>query len=194
MKETRETVITLESWSRAERLLLRFLGTVAFMFLAMLSAQVRIPLPFTPVPMTLQTFVAPLAGGFLGAACGSISMLMYLAFGLLGAPVFAQAAGGWQFFYSPTAGFLAGMVLAAWVMGRARNAARSNLQLLAALIGSHLLIFACGILGFMMNTGAGWNDAFAKAVAPFLFGDAIKITASYLVLISYYRFRKAARS
>lgn len=190
MKASNETAIHPGSWSRTELLLLKFLGTAAFAVLAILSAQVRIPLPFTPVPMTLQTFVAPLAGGFLGATCGSISMLLYLAIGLAGAPVFAQASGGWQFLYAPTAGFLVGMVFAAAVVGRAKDSNKGNVMLLAALVAASILIYICGTLGFMLNTGAGWNEAFAKAVAPFLVGDTIKIAASYLLLVSYNHFRK----
>lgn len=190
MSEPNEATIQSGSWSRTEVLIIKFLGTVAFAFLTILSAQVRIPLPFTPVPMTLQTFVAPLAGGFLGAGWGSASMLLYLALGLIGGPVFAQASGGLQFLYAPTAGFVIGMILAAAIVGLARDRKKNNVVLFAALVASHVVIFVCGTLGFMVNTGAGWNEAFAKAVAPFLVGDSLKIVASYLILISYNHFRK----
>lgn len=189
MRESIEPILE-SGWSRTEILLLKILGTAAFAFLTILSAQIRIPLPFTPVPMTLQTFVAPLAGGFLGAALGSGSMLLYLALGLLGAPVFAQATGGWEFVYAPTSGFLAGMILAAFVVGLVREKTKSRGMLLAGLVTAHVLIFACGISGFMMVLNTGFQEAFAKAVAPFLLGDVLKITASFLILISYDQLRK----
>jgi biotin transport system substrate-specific component len=192
MKENAQALQT-ESWTRTEVYLLRFLGTAAFLFLMVLSAQVRIPLPFTPVPMTLQTFVAPLAGGFLGAFCGTASIALYLALGLAGIPVFAQATGGMQFFYAPTAGFLFGLVIAAAMVGWARDTRKSNPVLLISLIASHLVIYACGVAGFMVNTGVTWNEAFTKAVAPFVFGDILKLVASYFVLLSFNHFRKVTK-
>ena len=167
------------------------LGMWAFAFLTVLSAQVRIPLPFTPVPMTLQTFIVPLAGGFLGAGWGSASILLYVLLGLLGFPVFAGAATGSQMFVAPTAGFLVGFVAAAAIVGIARDRKFNNLQMLLALIVSHVVILAFGYAGFLITTNATPQEAFAKAVLPFLAGDVLKIAASYLVLFSYIKFRKA---
>lgn len=181
------------SWSKTEIAVLRLLGTIAFTFLTVLSAQLRIPLPFTPVPMTLQTFIVPLAGGFLGTLCGTASIGLYMILGLIGMPVFAAATGGLGFFYGPTVGFLFGLVLAPAVVGWARDSRKGNLGLLIALIIAHFVIYLCGLTGFVWNTGASWSEGFAKAVAPFLPGDLLKITASYLVLLSYNHFRKIAR-
>ena len=193
MSEATRQSVHSGTWSRTELLLLKLLGTAAFTLLAVLSAHVRIPLPYTPVPMTLQTLIAPLVGGFLGAAFGSISMLLYVALGLLGAPVFAHATGGWQFLYAPTAGFLIGMIGAAWIMGLAHDRRMGNAGLIAMLFASNVLLFACGYLGFMWATHAGPQEAFTKAVAPFLVGDALKLTASYLALVSYNQLRKGTR-
>src|SRR2546427_3722173 len=88
------------------RAIAKVIGTLAFTLLTIVSAHIRIPLPFTPVPMTLQTFVVPLAGGFLGAAFGSLSMALYLALGMIGLNVFASAAPGLSFYLSPTSGYL----------------------------------------------------------------------------------------
>src|SRR5687767_14865402 len=114
MMNSRENVqnisIRTEGWSKSERFLLHSLGAVAFALLTVLSA-IRIPLPFTPVPMTLQTFIVPLSGGFLGAIWGGIAMIIYLGLGLLGLNVFASAGTGFSMFLAPTAGYLIGFPL-----------------------------------------------------------------------------------
>lgn len=192
MKNTGQMTVSSGSWSKTEINVLKFLGTFAFTVLMVLAAQLRIPLWFTPVPMTLQTFVAPLAGGFLGILCGTASIGLYLVLGLIGMPVFAESTGGWGFFYGPTVGFLFGLVIAPAIVGWARDSRKGNLGLLVALIAAHMVIYACGLTGFIWNTGASWSEGFAKAIVPFLPGDVLKISASYLVLVSYNHIRKIA--
>jgi biotin transport system substrate-specific component len=179
-----ELAVQARSWSKTEGIALRALGAIALACLTILGAQVRIPLPFTPVPMTLQTFVVPLAGGFLGTFWGGASMLLYLVLGLTGLNVFAAASTGLGFFLAPTAGYLIGYFFAATLVGFTRDHFRSNGILLAALILSHIVIYSCGVLGLSWNAGMTGPEAFAKGVAPFLVGDTIKIAASYLVLLS----------
>src|SRR5215471_15708351 len=115
-----QLVLKARTWSKSEKNLLYFSGAILFALLTVLSA-VRIPLPFTPVPMTLQTFVVPLAGGFLGAAWGFASMLLYLFLGLFGFASFAAASNGLAFFASPTAGYLLAYPLVAFLIGRAQR-------------------------------------------------------------------------
>jgi biotin transport system substrate-specific component len=174
--------LVLSQSTISNRTLTKLIGTLAFTLLTIVSAHIRIPLPFTPVPMTLQTFVVPLAGGFLGVAFGSLSMLLYLALGLLGLNVFASATPGLALYLSPTAGYLIAYVFAAAIVGAARNS-RSWLLFLA-IVSSHVFIFVCGVLGLMWNASMTLPEAFAKGVAPFVVGDALKIVASFLVLIS----------
>ena len=180
-----EATFRVDGWNKAEGIALKAFGAIAFACLTILSAQIRIPLPFTPVPMTLQTFVVPLAGGFLGTLWGGASMLLYLGLGIVGLNVFASASGGLEFFLAPTAGYLVGYFFAATLVGLARDLSRSNLLLLAALVLSHIVIFVCGVVGLVWNAGMSGAEAFTKGVAPFLVGDSIKITASFLVLLSY---------
>lgn len=171
------------SQTRVEhRAITKIVGTLAFTLLTIASAHIRIPLPFTPVPMTLQTFVVPLAGGFLGVAWGSLSMALYLALGMIGLNVFASAAPGMSFYLSPTAGYLIGYVFAAAIVGMFRNSSKALLFL--AVILSHIVIFVCGVFGLMWNLNLALPVAFAKGVAPFIVGDSLKIVASFLVLIS----------
>jgi biotin transport system substrate-specific component len=185
-----EALVRIQSWSRAEKLLLKSFAAALFAFLTVLAAEVRIPLPFTPIPMTLQTFIAPLAGGFLGAIWGAGSMLLYMALGIAGLNVFAAASGGIDFFLAPSAGYVFGFVLSAFILGFVQNRTTNNSYTLIALIVSHVVIFTCGVAGLMWNAQMTASEAFAKGVAPFLIGDLFKISASFVVLASYNHLRR----
>ena len=186
-----QSAVRLEGWSSSERITLKATGAAVFAFLTILSAQIRIPLPFTPIPMTLQTFIVPLAGGFLGATWGSASMLLYLVLGVAGMNVFAAASPGLDFFLAPSAGYLAGFVLAAALVGWTNDRTQRALPLFLALFFSHVIIFTCGVSGLMLNAGMDLHAALQKGLYPFLIGDAIKTVASFLVLLSYSSFRKS---
>jgi biotin transport system substrate-specific component len=85
--------------------------------LVALMAQVSVPLPFSPVPITGQTFAVLLVGAALGAKRGSASLLLYLLEGAAGLPVFAGGGAGPATFLGPTGGYLIGFVAAAWLVG-----------------------------------------------------------------------------
>lgn len=180
-----EAISVRTDWKFSDAIFLKIAGSFAVVLLTILSAQIRIPLPFTPVPMTLQTLVAPLAGAFLGAAWGAASMLVYLLLGIVGLNVFASASSGITFFAEPTAGYVLGFIAAAVILGYARERNSSRLRLLIALLISHLSIFMLGILGLMLNTGMPLNEAILKGVVPFLLWDLIKIAASYPLLLAF---------
>lgn len=185
-----QSVVRVEGWSASERITLKATGAAVFAFLTILSAQIRIPLPFTPIPMTLQTFIVPLAGAFLGAAWGSVSMLLYLALGITGINVFAAASPGLGLFLAPSAGYLAGFVLAAAFVGWISDRTQHAFHLFLALFISHVMIFACGVTGLMLNGGMDLQTALQKGLYPFLIGDVIKTAASFVVLLSYSNLRK----
>jgi biotin transport system substrate-specific component len=135
--------------------------------------------------MTLQTFVAPLAGAFLGLAWGALSMMAYLLLGILGLSVFAAAPSGIIFFAAPTAGYLFGFIASALILGYATQRNSSRWTLFIALLISHVSIFVFGVLGLMLNASMLPQEAFLKGVAPFLLGDVFKIAASYLLLLGF---------
>jgi biotin transport system substrate-specific component len=186
-----QSVLRLEGWSASERIALKATGAAVFAFLTILSAQIRIPLPFTPIPMTLQTFVVPLAGAFLGATWGSVSMLLYLALGITGLNVFAAASPGLGFFLAPSAGYLVGFVLASAFVGLISDRTERPYHLFLALFFSHVIIFTCGVTGLTLNAGMDLQSALQKGLYPFLIGDVIKTAASFVVLLSYFSFRKS---
>jgi biotin transport system substrate-specific component len=178
-------LVASAKWSRTDDFVLRITGALAFTLLTILSAQVRIPLPFTPVPMTLQTFVVPLAGAMLGVGWGLFSILLYIGLGIAGFQVFAAASAGPQVFFTATGGYLLGFALASAFMGSVREYTSKLPFLLGALFVAHLLILACGMGGLMANLGLTPAQAFSQGVAPFLVGDVLKIAASVAVLKCY---------
>lgn len=162
------------------------LGISVFALMTALAAFVRVPLPFTPVPMTLQTLVVLLSAGFLGRRAAA-SQALYLALGAAGLPVFNGAAGGAAHLLGPTGGYLAGFVLAAWLAGwtleRPRGlAATSALMALATLV--ILSLGACW-LGVLMRLEP--PRAFELGVAPFLAGDLVKAILAALAVRGWRR-------
>ncbi len=144
-----------------------------------LSAQVVIHLPWTPVPITGQTFGVLLIGGAYGATRGFSTMLAYLVIGGLGVGVFADQGSGWDVLRlsSATGGYLVGMLVAAGVVGWLadrgwdRNAARS---FPAMLLGS-VIIYAFGATWLAHALDLSASQAWHLGVQPFLWGDGIKI-------------------
>jgi biotin transport system substrate-specific component len=142
-----------------------------------LCAWIAIPLPWTPVPITGQTFGVLLIAVLLGSRRSAILMGMYLLEGMSGLPVFAPVGlPGIFHFFGPTAGYLLSYPVAAFVTGWLveRGAGRTILRLCAALVAGEVVIFAAGCAWLAAPMHFGWTRAFAAGVVPFLPGDAIK--------------------
>lgn len=142
-----------------------------------LTAQVFVHLPFTPVPLSLQTFSVLLSVAVLGSRRGLLSIALYAAAGMAEVPWFAQHHSGWSF---PSFGYVIGFVLAALVVGRLaeRGADRTLLRSIAMMVLGNLAIYAVGVPGLMLSLGVSLPKALALGVVPFLVGDAIKITVA----------------
>ena len=156
------------------------IGIGGFITLTTLGAFVRIPLPFTPVPITLQTFFVLLAGALLGKRLGLFSQLGYIFLGSLGLPIFAGAIGGLAALFGPTGGYLLGFVFAAYVIGRMlsiKERATFSWVVLAMAIGS-LLIYLPGAIQLALITQLGFKKALLAGVIPFLPGDILKLLAA----------------
>jgi biotin transport system substrate-specific component len=139
-----------------------------------LSALVAIPLPFTPVPLTLQTFAVLLVGAALGSKRGLLSMALYAIVGMAGVPWFADQRSGWAF---ASFGYVIGFLLAAYLVGRLaeRGADRTLPKSIGLMVLGNLAIYAVGVPGLMLFTGMPLLKALTLGVVPFLIGDAIKI-------------------
>ena len=166
--------------SPALRLLAAVGAVVGFALLTVLAAQARIPLPWTPVPVTLQTFTVLLAGAVLGARLGGLSQALYLAAGLAGVPVFAGWTGGAGHLIGPTGGYLAGFVLAPLVVGgMIGRRSRPGLawMTLSTVVGS-LTITATGVLFLAMFLGGDLRAALFQGFVVFAPWNLLKAFAA----------------
>jgi biotin transport system substrate-specific component len=169
--------------SRGMSLLRDGLLIVAFSLLMALSAHLSIFLLFTPVPITMQTLVLMLAGASLGSKRGALVMLLYLAEGAVGLPVFALG-GGLVHLVGPTAGYLWSYPVAAFVVGWLceKGLDRSFFTALLAMLPASLIIYAAGV-GWLAVYGLptphgidhSLYTAFLGGMLPFIPGDLLKL-------------------
>ena len=154
-----------------------------------LAAQVRIPLPFTPVPITGQTFAVLLTGAALGWKLGAAGQLLYVAVGALGAPVFTDGSGGLEVISGATGGYLIGFIFAAALVGRLAEGRQDRTfpTMFTAFILGSAVIYIFGVTGLMAATGWPLAEAVEKGVVPFLLGDIIKAAAAGLLLPGAWR-------
>jgi biotin transport system substrate-specific component len=164
--------------------------------LVALCAHVSMPLYFTPVPLTLQTLAVLFIGLAFGPTLGAATLLLYLAEGAAGLPVFSpQGPSGIAQVLGPTGGFLLSYPLAAAVAGSMVRAVRIYRPQFHAAV---LAAFAADLIIFAI--GAGWlaillhlspNAAWTLAVAPFLLGEVLKITAAAAAYTALLRWRRS---
>lgn len=140
-------------------------------------AQISITLPFTPVPITGQTFAIVLVGASLGAIRGFSSLFLYWLVGLAGAPVYADQLSGWDTFVGPTGGYIVGFMLAAAATGylAERRWDRRFPSSVAAMLTGNVLIYVPGLLWLAHYLGANTQDTLEAGLYPFVVGDIIKL-------------------
>ncbi|MCL7492441.1 biotin transporter BioY [Streptomyces sp. MCA2] len=138
-----------------------------------IAAQIAVPVPGSPVPVTGQTFAALLVGASLGASRGLLSLALYALAGIAGMPWFAGGASGVG---GATFGYIAGMLLAATVVGALarRGGDRGVLRTAATMAAGTALIYAVGVPYLALSTGMSFGQAVAVGLVPFLIGDALK--------------------
>ncbi len=161
-----ETRIT--PFANEAKTLLRIIG--GGLFLALL-AQIRVPLLFTPIPLSLQTFAAMLLGCFLGKREGAMSVVFYLALASAGLPVLSGGSVNSLVLFGLRGGFLLGMVGQAYMAGMAKEAYDRNGQMsrfFLALVASSLLPLVIG--SAKMALLMGWKNAFLLGFFPFIVG------------------------
>jgi biotin transport system substrate-specific component len=157
---------------------------VGFALLTALAAQVRIPLPFTPVPVTGQTLAVLLAGAALGSRAGAASQGLYILLGLGGLPFFQGGNGGWEYATGPTLGYLIGFVIAAAAVGylAERKQDRTIATALPAFLAGTAVIYVFGVAGLMVSLQTDLTDALVKGLVPFVIGDLLKIALAGTLL------------
>jgi biotin transport system substrate-specific component len=149
---------------------------VAYAALVGLVAQIVVPLPFTPVPITGQTFGVLLGGMALGSRRALAGMALYVAAGLVGMPWFAGGAHGFGVMGGPTFGYLIGFIVAGAVLGRFAEAGfdrKPQLTLLAMVAGTAIIYFF-GVTWLWNTLQISIGTAVKLGLVPFLVGDALK--------------------
>ena len=160
-------------------------------------AHISLPLPFTPVPLTLQNFAVILVGMALGPVAGFSAMVLYLAEGALGLPVFTPSGGpgGMAHLLGPNGGFLFSYPLAAaaagWVVRALRPVTSRFRSALVAATVATLPIFLLGAGWFAYYAHHNVSATWSLAVAPFIPGEIVKITAAAAIFSSIQRWRQS---
>lgn len=174
----------IDNWSRKRSATLDWLEIAGFALLTVALAQLRISLPFTPVPVTGQTFGVLLAGAILGARRGFLSQVAYLALGAAGLPVFAGGS-----LVGPTAGYLWSFPAAALLLGWMveRGAIRLTWSLVGALLVADACILTTGVLWLKLVTASSIREALLLGIVPFWAGEIFKVSALALTLPSISR-------
>jgi biotin transport system substrate-specific component len=146
------------------------------------AAQVSVPLPGTPVPLTLQPLAVLLAGGLLGPGLGTASLILYLTLGAVGMPVFAPVGlPGIARLVGPTGGYLMAFPIAAFAVGRLAGDGRRLARLGVACLAGMALIYLGGLAQLLLLTGSVGTAARFGTV-PFIGGDLLKVAIAALVL------------
>lgn len=142
--------------------------------LVAVAARVDVAIPGTPVPQSLQTLAVVVVGGALGLRLGTAALVAYLAAGGAGLPVFAGGASGPDSLMGPTAGYLAGFLAGAALMGWAADGGRLVRfgPAVGAAVVAHLVILLAGWAWLARDIGAG--AAWGGGVSPFLWGGVVK--------------------
>ena len=161
------------------------LGGVAFLSL---MAQIMIPLPYTPVPITLGTFGVTLMALLYGRKLGTATILSYVVAGSLGAPIFAGAKAGSLF--SPTGGYILGYIIAVVILGYLadKGVTKSYVKTILSLLLSSAIILILGALVLMLFVPI--KNVFMAGVLPFIPGDMLKAVAATLLFPRLWKFIK----
>ncbi|MHC4365567.1 MAG: biotin transporter BioY [Planctomycetota bacterium] len=174
--------------NRAYAALYDIILIIAGSFLIGFSAQLKVLLPFSPVPVTGQTFAVLMIGALFGARRGCLAVLAYIIQGIMGLPVFALGAGP-AVLAGPTGGYLLGFIPAAYITGSLAQSGwdrRIGTTILAMLLGN-AAIYACG-LGWLVFLMGFTKAVLVAGLYPFILGDILKTLLAAAVLPAGWKF------
>ncbi|MFW6134276.1 MAG: biotin transporter BioY [Elusimicrobiota bacterium] len=146
-----------------------------FAVLTGVGALIIIPIPFSPVPITLQTLFCILSGAILGKTAGAASQAVYLAIGSAGLPIFSRGGSGFGYIIGPTGGYLLGFVFGSFLCGLIKEKG----SLILGMISGIGIIYVMGAVQLKLVTGFNWSKSIIVGIIPFLLGDIIKIFLGY---------------
>jgi biotin transport system substrate-specific component len=172
-----------------DNLLARAVAIVAGAGLVAAAAQISIPLPFTPVPITGQTFAVVLVGASLGALDGTASLALYLLIGIAGAPVYADGSHGWAVISGATGGYLIGFLLAATLTGALaqRGWDRRFSSATAAMLSGNVVIYLVGLSWLAVDLDTSLEKTLELGLYPFIVGDLLKLYLAAALLPSAWK-------
>jgi biotin transport system substrate-specific component len=175
----------LEMDNKTEKPLLGFVYASMFGAVTAIGAFIAIPLPFSPVPITLQTLFLFLAAALLGGRLGAMSQIVYIALGLIGLPVFAGGKAGFGVLLGPSGGYLYGFVLGAFISGMIVSLKEKPgiAWIMLSLCAAVVAIYSCGVLQLAAVASLSLQKSLMVGALPFLPGDAVKIAAAALIAV-----------
>jgi biotin transport system substrate-specific component len=161
-----------------------------FAALTAAGAYIQIPIPFSPVPVTLQVFFVLLAGSMLKSKWGSLSMIVYTLLGVAGLPVFSGGSSGLGVLFGPTGGYIFGFIAAAFLIGKlaeeAERAGKSGFAVNALNMSAGILvIYALGVTQLMLVAEMGPGTAITLGAIPFIPGEIIKTAVAAYIASTY---------
>lgn len=149
------------------------------LFVAFTAVCEQIIIPIQPVPIVLGTIPIFMSGVVLGPKYGALSMLVYVALGAVGVPVFAMARGGLAVLAGPTGGFIAAWPVVAVLIGYlTKRFGYGSKSLILSMAAGNIVCYILGLIWFLFLTHTGIWAALTACVLPFLIGDALKIIAA----------------
>ncbi|MET0589877.1 MAG: biotin transporter BioY [Naasia sp.] len=163
----------------ADRVISRSLASDALLVVAgagLTAALAQVAIPLWPVPITGQTLAVLLVGGSLGALRGSLSMVLYMLVGALGAPIYSDAASGWAVLGGPTGGYIVGFILAAALTGALaeRKWDRRFLGGMVSYLAGSAVVFAVGLPWLAFSLDLTVQQTLEAGLYPFIIGGVIK--------------------
>lgn len=161
-------------WSRSK--VSTYIQISLLTMLTIVSAQVVIPLPFTPIPITLQTFAILFGAAALGPNKSTIAQTIYILLALIGFPVLASDKGGFEAVFGATAGYLFAFILSSYVVGilAKKFSTKLVINVFISYFAGTLLIYLLGASWLSFYTGNGIIYGIEKGVLPFIIGDILK--------------------
>lgn len=164
------------------KLSIKEMSTVAiFSALTAILAQISIPLPFTPVPITFQILAVYISSIILGSKLGTLSQIIYVLLGAVGIPVFANFSGGLHSIVGPTGGYIISYPIIAFIIGKLSEKELPFVTTILGLLFSLLVCYSMGVLQLSFVTKITIQKAVAAGALPFIPLDIVKIIIAYLI-------------
>jgi biotin transport system substrate-specific component len=184
---TQTLTAELTTWAQRSPRVARMMAALACAVLLGVAASVQIPLPWTPVPVTLQTFVLFAAAALLTRHYAIQMTAWYLVLGIVGLPFFAGGAAGFGVLVGATGGYLFGFVAAAGWIGYLQRYVTGYWSQCMLFLSASCILFTVGATWLAMSLGLGVEQALMAGVVPFLPGDVVKVAVAAMVVQRFTR-------